>query len=150
MSIGTPPAHSRHTPGTPSRDTVTARRIRVRHLADQRKSLREIAAELGVSKDTVARDLAALRRDETADRTDRPAGSAPDETRLTLPVTDRMAADFDVLADAGLPREVAVAYALELLANTYRHAWMKGLTPRSVRPTIARIIVQPQEVPHGR
>ncbi|MEU9641503.1 helix-turn-helix domain-containing protein [Streptomyces sp. NPDC048188] len=135
-----------------SRDTLTARRTRVRHLADQGLSLREIAAELGVSKDTVARDLAVARQADAADRTPDAtpdSGSATDETRLNMAVTPRMTDDFAVLADAGLPREVAVAYAVELLANTYRHAWMKGLTPRRVRPTITRIVVQPEGEHHA-
>ncbi|WP_137991241.1 helix-turn-helix domain-containing protein [Streptomyces vilmorinianum] len=43
------------------------RRERVRHLADQGKSARAIAAELGVGKDTVRRDLEALRQEAPAD-----------------------------------------------------------------------------------
>ncbi|MDX3400075.1 hypothetical protein [Streptomyces sp. ME01-18h] len=136
-----------------SRDTLTARRIRVRRLADQGRSLREIAAAVGVSKDTVARDLAVARQADGTDRTPDAtpdSGSATGETaRLDMPLTDRMTDDFAVLADAGLPREVAVAYAVELLANTYRHAWMKGLTPRRVRPTITRIVVQPEGEPRA-
>ncbi|HEX5567979.1 MAG TPA: hypothetical protein VFY14_13815, partial [Streptomyces sp.] len=108
----------------------------------------EIAAELGVSKDTVARDLAAMRRGETADATDRTdsgSGSATDETRLTLPVSRRMADDLAVLAEAGLPPHEAVEAAVGVLSNTYRWAWLRGLTPRRVRPTIDRIVIKPHQ-----
>lgn len=76
--------------------------------------------------------------------TGRPVPATGATPRLSLPMSRRVADDLAVLADAGHSQDNAVAYALELLANTYRHAWMRGLTPRHVRPIITRIVVQPQ------
>ncbi|MEU3413759.1 helix-turn-helix domain-containing protein [Streptomyces sp. NPDC006658] len=122
-------------------DSVSARRIRARHLADQGKSLREIAGELGVSKDTVSRDLAAMRRDETPDATP-DSGSATDPApRLILPLSRYMADDLAVLAEAGHSEQEAVRLALAMLANAYRRAWLRGIAPRGQRP---RIVVREQ------
>lgn len=43
----------------PSRDTVATRRARVRQLSQDGASLRDIASQLGISKDTARRDIAA-------------------------------------------------------------------------------------------
>ncbi|MFF9215497.1 hypothetical protein [Streptomyces viridosporus] len=62
----------------------------------------------------------------------------------------RMADDLAVLADAGLSEHAAVEAAIGLLSNTYRWAWLRGLTPRRVRPTISRVVIEPHGGPHGR
>ncbi|MET4925482.1 helix-turn-helix domain containing protein [Streptomyces sp. PSRA5] len=51
-------------------DKLTARRAAVLRLSQENKSLRAIATELGIGKDTVARDLEHLSRDNPRDRTD--------------------------------------------------------------------------------
>ncbi|MGJ5897982.1 helix-turn-helix domain-containing protein [Streptomyces niveiscabiei] len=149
-------ATARETRETPRRDSVSERRIKAIRLSGQGRSLRDIAAELGVSKDTVSRDLAAMRRGETpGPDADRESGSHPDlsgqgETpRLTLSLTERMTSDLAVLADAGHDPQDAVEYALALLSNTYRWAWMRGLTPRLTRPTITRVCIEQEGERHA-
>ncbi|MFE8011485.1 hypothetical protein ACFU3O_01955 [Streptomyces antibioticus] len=60
-------------------------------------------------------------------------------------MTPRLIEDFAVLAEAGLTEEQAVEAAVWLLSNTYRWAWMKGFTPRRVRPAITRVVVRPHQ-----
>ncbi|MFC8220912.1 DeoR family transcriptional regulator [Streptomyces sp. NPDC057362] len=64
------------------------RRARVRQLQTQGRSLRDIAAEVGVSKDTVRRDLAAL---------EAPAAKA-DEQLLLVVVDEQLRKDLNLLA----------------------------------------------------
>lgn len=79
-----------------------ARRADVRRLADQNKSHRAIAAELGISKDTVRRDLAHLARAKTA---------PPTETPAPVPQSPRAArAAHAARADAAM-RQLAAAVA---------------------------------------
>ncbi|WP_406168912.1 DeoR family transcriptional regulator [Streptomyces sp. NBC_00996] len=69
--------------------SVATRRALVRQLADQDPTLstRAIAAQIGVSKDTVRRDLDEMRREQTQPAPDGAAAEpddAPDSDRLVL------------------------------------------------------------------
>lgn len=110
------------TRATRVRGAVAARRTRVRHLADQGASLRDIAAAVGVSKDTVRRDLAVTRQHETAGATPAAVAGATDETPLVVvPLTASMADDLAVIrAAGGYSERAAVRLALTALANSYR------------------------------
>lgn len=65
--------------------TVDVRQALVRQLIEQDPTLsaRKIAGQIGVGKDTVRRDLEAIRREAAAAAPD-PAPAAPDDDRLVL------------------------------------------------------------------
>ncbi|MEV7871482.1 helix-turn-helix domain-containing protein [Streptomyces sp. NPDC088124] len=145
-------------------ETATARdtrRATVRQLADQGMSARAIAAHLGIGKDTVRRDLAALGPDApppdarlttalagllllgrvrhgtpTGERHGAPQDETPSDARLTVALTPELREHLAVLAEADHSPEDAVRYAVEMLADTYRHAWDYDQCPRGVRPVI--------------
>ncbi|MEU0088535.1 hypothetical protein [Streptomyces sp. NPDC006274] len=79
------------------------------HLADQGKSARTIAAHIGVSKDTVRRDLEAVREEAPADATPArgDAPPAPDPAREgappRCPAHPMARTSFPVLEDVRVP-----------------------------------------------
>ncbi|WP_030744484.1 helix-turn-helix domain-containing protein [Streptomyces sp. NRRL F-5135] len=144
------------TPATPEMK-LADRRATVATLARDGASLRTIAAQLGVSKDTVRRDLAAVERDtarqndtagETASRDDAtpatsdatdhatPATSALPASGepLTIPTDAEFLADLAVMELAGRTTASAIGHAVHLVAELYRRAWASGAYPHGTEP----------------
>ncbi|WAZ27031.1 HTH domain-containing protein [Streptomyces cinnabarinus] len=141
--------------------TITARRAMVEELMRQEPgiSARKIAARLGVSKDTIRRDLAEI---ETAQRQPTPEQQAPQpepepdapaaetdhaprdplDEPLRKWLTPEARADLALLQETGHSPGYALRRALEVLADTYRGAWDRGLYPRGTAPEITSISVR--------
>lgn len=141
---------------------------------DPTLSNRDIAAQLGVSKDTVRRDRAEMRQ---ADSQPAPEPAAPEpepepdplddapedappappdeptpapdappaEDRLTLAHDDQLLAALDTLAEAGHTRDDAIRLAVTLLARAYEGAWKFGLYPHGVRPRVRLVDLHPYD-----
>ncbi|MFE6816029.1 hypothetical protein [Streptomyces sp. NPDC057677] len=145
--------------------TVAERRATVARRRAAGLSLREIAAELGTTKDTVHRDVQALSRDTaTLSDQERRAPVAPDiltvalptatpatgpatasrdtatpaAPYLTVPLDASLLADLSTLTANGATAEDAVRQALAHFAKGYRLAWGIGLYPHTVDPVISR------------
>lgn len=133
-------------------DRLAERRTKVRQLADQRLSRRAIAARLGISKDTVSRDLAHLALAETRDgsagarhepappetpaETPAPPMSHPDPVALLAAQDPQLAEDLATLTACGRSAPSAVAIAVHLLADAYRNGWRTGTVPLGREPQI--------------
>jgi hypothetical protein len=129
--------------------SVEVRRIVVAVLTDRHMSPAQIAAELGVSRETVRRDLLArpAPAEDQAATDEQPAeappepepapDAAPDAT-VTVPVTGRTRANLDALAEAGFQADDAVESGLQYLADTYRGAWRAGY-PRHAAPVVRQL-----------
>ncbi|MFB7031730.1 MULTISPECIES: helix-turn-helix domain-containing protein [unclassified Streptomyces] len=153
---------------------VAARRATVAQLRKNGRSLRDIADEVGVSKDTVRRDLASLSRDTATpsdqDRRTPVAPDAPDVAHpsatpvsrladlsrdtaappapcLTVPLDQALIADLATLTRNGTSPEAAIRRALALVAGTYRQAWDAGLYPRTADPVVNRHQYAPYQPP---
>ncbi|MGW1892127.1 helix-turn-helix domain-containing protein [Streptomyces sp. NPDC002004] len=130
---------------TPTAPERAARRAAVRQLADAEPQLsaRQIAARLGLSKDTVRRDLDALRQTapDAARTKAPPAPSAPDGA---LRLTNAMRQSLAVFAEAGQGTETAIELALATLARAYTGAWKFGLYPHGTPPRIDVVRLLPQ------
>ncbi|MET7477983.1 HTH domain-containing protein [Streptomyces sp. NPDC005648] len=140
--------------------TIAARRAMVEELLRQEPgiSARNIAARLGVGKDTIRRDLDAIR---PAQSQPAPEPAAPEPSNaphaplaepegapldpLSQPVRDLLTpearADLAVLMEAGHSASFAVRRALEVLADAYRGAWERGLYPRGTAPEITYVSI---------
>lgn len=98
-----------------SRDT---RRIIVAHLTDRGMSPAEIAAELGVSRDTVRRDMEICVAQQA---TQTEPAAAPPAPGLLLPESPQLRQDLNVLAAAFKARPESVAgFAIHQLARHVR------------------------------
>ncbi|MFJ9917640.1 helix-turn-helix domain-containing protein [Actinacidiphila glaucinigra] len=123
-----------------AKPSLSQRRATVRHLADQGMSARAIGAHLGISKDTVRRDLAATA--QSGARQDEPRqpcpllGAAPPVGWLTIPVDDDLHDHLAVLLAGGHTVTDAIRRSTELLADAYRTAWDYADLPRGVRPDV--------------
>ncbi|MFE9886264.1 hypothetical protein [Streptomyces scopuliridis] len=126
--------------------TLAERRAAVASLAANNVSLRNIARQVGVGKDTVRRDLAALNRDSsqqhaTPNATD---GATPRETPapashgdlLTVPVDQELLDDLAVIVRTGRTPADAIGHAVHTLATIYRGAWTTGAYPEGTEPDI--------------
>ncbi|MFF1961010.1 hypothetical protein ACFVWX_29050 [Streptomyces sp. NPDC058220] len=150
------------TPATPD-ETLSQRRATAAAMKRDGSSLRAIGAALGVSKDTVKRDLldhaAAVARQATeppapahetpappvASRITAVADTALPQT-LTMPThpghTVPIVADEEFLADlavivaAGRTPADAIGHAVHVLATIYRGAWAADAYPDGVEPEI--------------
>ncbi|WP_416976816.1 helix-turn-helix domain-containing protein [Streptomyces sp. T028] len=154
--------------------TIAARRAMVKELMRQEPgiSARNIAARLGVGKDTIRRDVAEIRlaqsqaapqpavgepesapdAPDAAPEAAPPAPpeeppSAPDappaEDRLTVAYDDQLLAGLATLAEAGHTPEDAIRLAVTLLARAYEGAWRFGLYPHGVRPRVRLVDLYP-------
>ncbi|MCI3277500.1 helix-turn-helix domain-containing protein [Streptomyces cylindrosporus] len=142
--------------------TIAARRAMVEELLRQEPgiSARTIAARLGVGKDTIRRDLAAIEAaqrqaaSEPAAKEPDPAPDAPAPNAVSAPrdpldeplrrwLTPEAHADLAVLMEAGHSVSFAVRRALEVLADAYRGAWDRDRYPRGTAPEITSISVAP-------
>ncbi|MFD3929704.1 winged helix-turn-helix domain-containing protein [Streptomyces sp. NPDC058614] len=108
---------------TPALSRAT-RRIIVRHLTDRSMTPADIAAELGISPDTVRRDLAAT--PEPA-----PAAAPPPAAGLLLPESTQLRDDVDLLAAAFKAQpEDAARFAIHQLAQHMRRRRTAASVPR--------------------
>lgn len=123
-----------------SRDQRAARRAIVRQLADRGMSARAIAAELGVGKDTVRRDLEALAHDTNpAQTTAAPPAGAAEQPGIFIPLTGAVHRALGALAHAGLTDPAAATeWALRLAAAACRQAHTAGYPP-GTPPTITAV-----------
>ncbi|MFD4830166.1 hypothetical protein ACFWPV_09965 [Streptomyces uncialis] len=150
-------------------DPRAERRTRVAQLDAEGLSTRAIAAKLGIGKDTVRRDLAALRRDApTGAPADAPppapgapgaSGAAPDPAPPPHPgprdappccasgilaaLDARAQADIATIRLTGGTVEDAISDAVLVLANAYRGAWRFGLYPYGVAPDVKYVELRP-------
>lgn len=154
--------------------TVAARRATVAQLRATGLSLREIAAKLGTTKDTVHRDVQALSRTPaTPPDQDCRAPVAPDiltvalpaatpatspatpsrdtatpvAPGLTVPLDATLLDDLATLTANGTTAEDAVRQALAHLAKSYRLVWGIGLYPPTVDPVLSRNQYAPYRPP---
>ncbi|MEV8065274.1 helix-turn-helix domain-containing protein [Streptomyces sp. NPDC085995] len=99
------------------------RRIIVAHLSDRGMSPAEIAAELGVSRDTVRRDLADAPPPAPAPE---PEPAPPVAAGLLLPDGVKLRADLDVLTAAykAARPEDAARFAIHQAAAGVRRYWL--------------------------
>lgn len=142
--------------------TIAARRAMVEELLRQEPgiSARNIAARLGVGKDTIRRDLAEIRpahsqpAPERAATEPEPAPDTPSPEAAPAPrdpldeplrrwLTFEARADLALLMEAGHSPGYALRRALEVLADTYRGAWERGLCPHGSAPEITHVSVSP-------
>ncbi|MFB6950198.1 hypothetical protein ACFCXP_11260 [Streptomyces niveus] len=105
-----------------SPEARAARRAEVRRLADQNMSHRAIATKLGISKDTVRRDLAHLARHEPAPPRETPAPE-PRSPRTTLSEQAERAgaAMHQLVAAVAAVVEASVPYAM--VDDQVAHDW---------------------------
>ena len=149
--------------------SIATRRALVRQITDGDPTLsaRAIAAQVGVSKDTVRRDLAEMRlaQSQTArgqaavepyPTPDAPHG-APDApstqsedaptppSSLVIELDGQLRRDLATMTRTGLDSWEAVATAVSIVAGTYRNAWASGRVPVGVAPRILSCNVAPYE-----
>ncbi|MFI1767498.1 HTH domain-containing protein [Streptomyces sp. NPDC020800] len=157
--------------------TITARRAMVAELLRQEPGIsqRSIAARLGVSKDTIRRDVDAIEAAQRqaaprpADAEPEPAPDAPQRAEddappstpdappvalddappgadhLTVPLGDQLRAGLATLAEAGHSPEDAVRLAVAVLARAYEGAWKFGLYPRGAAPRVQVVKLHPYD-----
>ncbi|OKJ52222.1 hypothetical protein AMK27_30760 [Streptomyces sp. CB02009] len=143
---------------------VATRREKVAQLLRDRWTQRAIADNLGVSKDTIYRDVQALTRAAATppDQDTRapgateildvalPAATPPEATAtasrdtatpaapcLALPLDAALLADLATLTANGTSPEEAIRHALAHVAKGYRLAWGIGLYPVTVDPVLS-------------
>lgn len=157
---------------TPSPAELAERRATVAQLSHDGASLRAIAEQLGISKDTAGRDLKAWERDSmrqpdrhdetpaaaaetgatplaTDDATDETHGATATETpTYRLPVDAEFMADLAVLTRCGYTEAAAIGHAVHEIANAYRGAWAAGAYPRTAEPRIQAYELAPYQ-PQG-
>ncbi|MCX4973165.1 helix-turn-helix domain-containing protein [Streptomyces sp. NBC_00620] len=109
--------------------SVGTRRILVAHLAERRMSVPEIASELGVSKETVRRDL---HNPPPAVEPETPPDVAPPAPGLVLPESKQLRQDLNVLTTAfrGKPEDVA-RFAIHQAAQPIRQHWQARMDARA-------------------
>jgi IS30 family transposase len=157
--------------------TVTARRETALRMKRDGASLRDIARHLGVSKDTVRRDLAAIERDtmrqpdqrnatdqtpsETPCDTSRATGGTPCDTtpethetppassnpQLSIEVDAKLRRDLDTMTGTGMTDWQAIATAVHFIAGIYRTSWAHGAVPDGIAPRIVTASVLPPKKP---
>ncbi|MEU0343158.1 helix-turn-helix domain-containing protein [Streptomyces bobili] len=105
------------------------RRIVVAHLTDRGMNPAEIAAELGVSGDTVRRDLREMPPPAPAPE---PAPAAPVAAGLLLPESTQLRQDLSVLTAAFRAQpEDAARFAVHQAAEGVRHHWQARAEARA-------------------
>ncbi|MET9952375.1 helix-turn-helix domain-containing protein [Streptomyces sp. NPDC006339] len=151
-------------------DRIARRRLQVAQLRRDKKSIRDIARELGVGRSTVQRDIDAIEGDtppapdhiegtpnmpvprdtETAATPPTPAAGTPSQRPKTMaPMSLILAADAQLIDDlAVLTRtgdrpEVAARFAIGFLASVYRRAWQDGVYPPDATPRIGQYTLEP-------
>ncbi|MET9086133.1 helix-turn-helix domain-containing protein [Streptomyces sp. NPDC004237] len=156
--------------------TIAARRAMVKELLRQEPgiSARQIAGRLGVGKDAIRRDLAAIESEQRQpapqqppaepepapdapqrkelDAPDAPPaqpGDAPDADRLSVAYDDQLRAGLAMLARAGHAPEDAVRLAVAVLARAYEGAWKFRLYPQGVAPRVRVVDLYPYD-PKGQ
>ncbi|MGP4085468.1 hypothetical protein [Streptomyces sp. KR55] len=145
--------------------TPAVRQALVRQLIEQDPTLssRAIADQIGVGKDTVLRDLRAIRQadsqsvpepaatepesapEEPDDVPDDAPPASPADDRLTVAYDDQLRAGLAVLAEAGHSQEDAVRLAVAVLARAYEGAWKFGLYPHGVAPRVHHVDLYPYD-----
>ena len=148
---------------------MTARRAMVAELRRQEPdiSARKIASRLGVGKDAILRDLAAIQAEQsqaappptvlravsepgTPDSAPHSAPGTPaDDELLTVACSDQLREDLAVLAQAGHTPDEAVSLAVSILARAYTGAWTFGLYPPGTAPRVRVVDLYPYD-PKGR
>lgn len=105
--------------------TRETRRIVVAHLTERRMPLADIADELGVSIDTVRRDLTKPPEPAPTDATEDAApDAAPPAPALALADEPQLRKDLNVLAAAHkMPAEDAVRTLIHAAAEDVRATW---------------------------
>ncbi|XKK63916.1 helix-turn-helix domain-containing protein [Streptomyces sp. ARC32] len=105
------------------------RRLVVAHLTERGMPLAEIAAELGVSRDTVRRDLADAPPSAPAAQ---PEPAPPVAAGLLLPEGKQLRQDLNVLTVAcrAQPEDVA-RFAIHQAAQGVRHHWQARAAARA-------------------
>ncbi|MFJ4907706.1 helix-turn-helix domain-containing protein [Streptomyces sp. NPDC093249] len=150
------------TTATDETTEIAARRAQVAGFLRDGLSQRDIARRLGVSKDTVYRDVqivsraAATAADQpgTPFRVPRiiaiaegatsppppksPAPATPTVPSLAVPLTPQLLADLADLTRTGASPEAALRHAIATVASTYRTAWAAGLYPPTATPVVAK------------
>lgn len=132
-----------------SSDARAARRATVRQLADRGMSARAIAAELGVGKDTVRRDLRdleALTRatSATAPEPDAPPAAPPAEPEragIFVPLTGAVPGAVLALRRAGLSGAEGIEWALRLAADVCSQAHIAGY-PDGTPPVVTAVQIE--------
>lgn len=116
---------------TPALSRAT-RRIIVRHLTDRSMTPADIAAELGISPDTVRRDLAATPEPAPASEpADAAPVAAPPAPGLLLPDSKQLRQDLNVLATAYRTQpEDAARFAIREVAREVRARWQSRIDAR--------------------
>ena len=157
--------------------TIAARRAMVKELVRREPdiSARNIAGRLGVGKDTILRDIAAIEAEERQPAPQAPAAApepapdasqeteadapaappaqpdhAPDPDELTVAYDDQLRAGLEILARAGHTPEDAVRLAVVVLARAYEGAWRFGLYPQGVAPRVRVVDLYPYDPKAGR
>lgn len=104
------------------------RRIVVKHLMHRGMNPADIAAELGVSRDTVRRDADAAQHDAEDAHQDASPDAGPDAPGLRLPESKQLRQDLSVLCAAykAQPEDVA-RFAIHQAAQSMRRRWMARL-----------------------
>ncbi|MFF3874291.1 helix-turn-helix domain-containing protein [Streptomyces sp. NPDC001978] len=102
------------------------RRIVVAHLAERGMSMPQIASELGISRDTVRRDLDASTAVTTVDAA--PA-AAPPAPGLLLPESTQLRQDLNLLAASykGQPEDIT-RFLIHRAAEAVRARWTAHFT----------------------
>ncbi|MFE7273024.1 helix-turn-helix domain-containing protein [Streptomyces sp. NPDC057623] len=123
------------------------RQIVVVHLADRGMSPTEIADELGVSRETVRRDLNStpppVASDEAAETAPDVAADEQPVSADTIEITDTMRANLNVFEQAGQTAQEAAELCLAAVALSYRGAWKFQLYPPGMAPQIAVVQLRP-------
>lgn len=105
------------------------RRIVVTHLAERGMTPTKIADELGVSGDTVRRDLREAPPATTAETT---VVAAPPAPGLLLPESTQLRQDLNILATAFRAQpEDAARFAIHQLAEQVRTRWQAQVDARA-------------------
>jgi hypothetical protein len=142
---------------------LTQRRATVLRLSRDGLSLRAIATRVGISKDTVSRDLAAAEgdttrqedaADETAAETHQTAAETHETPQEATP-RDWLAITLDadlcdhlaVLLSTGRTLSAAIREAVEHYADAHRTAWDYGQCPRGTAPRIYGANYRPYGLP---
>ncbi|MFC8290057.1 helix-turn-helix domain-containing protein [Streptomyces sp. NPDC057242] len=117
---------------------VAARRATVAQLRKDGRSLRDIADEVGVSKDTVRRDLDALSRDtETASDQDRRTPVAPDAPDVAHPAATPVSRLTELSRDTPAPTATPAVPCLTVPLDQALIADLATLTRNGVSPEAA-------------
>lgn len=152
------------TPTRTDEDMARAtRRATVKRMTNEGMSRRAIGTKLGISKETVRRDLEYLARAEAHHGADGarhqppahvppahhgadgarhepparvPPLSHPDPVAQLAADSPQFASDLAALTDCGRSASSAIVHAVHVLAGIYRKGWLSGLVPLGTEPEI--------------